>query len=633
MKIAFVGQPNCGKSTLFNQIAGYKSLSANFPGATVEYTKGQTYIDDEIVEVFDLPGTYSLSWYDDAEKETVKALFSMDFDVIVNILDASALTRSIELTIELMSLEKPMVVALNMMDEAYRKGIVINVKKLEDILGIKVVPIIAKKGKGIKNLLNAIKNAKKPTKRCVYSRDVEKYISLVADCIEKSNLKSKWPYKMLAIKAIEGFKPCEKVIEEQTNCFDKLKQAKYALRDGLVVVQERHALCMDIFEKVAKVKKIKNKSIEAKLDTFLLHPFFGYISMVFIFYLIFYVVFTGGMPIEGFIIGIFDKIDAYLAVVFASNKLLFSITKGVVDGVGAAFGIAFPYLLPFLFLISLLEDVGYLPRIGFLMDSLMHKMGLHGTSVIPFVSGYGCSVPAIMATRILKSKKEKFISAFLASLVPCSARTTVIMGLVGYFLGYWYAIVLYLFNIVVIFLSGVVLKRLIPGISPEMIIDIPPYRLPTIKTLLLKTWHKVKDFVYLAVPMLVIGSVVLTLIDYYHLTPYINSLFKPFLEDFLGLPAAVGVVLIFGILKKELTLLMLYQALGLASLNQLSSVMSKEQMLVFTIFVIFYIPCLATIAAIKKEVGLKNSLIITAATFFLASLLAFVVKIVMNVWI
>ncbi|WP_026939684.1 ferrous iron transport protein B [Hippea alviniae] len=633
MKVAFVGQPNCGKSTLFNQIAGYKSLSANFPGATVEYTKGQTYIDDEIVEVFDLPGTYSLSWYDDAEKETVKALFSMDFDVIVNILDASTLARSIELTIELMSLEKPMVVALNMMDEAYRKGIVINVKKLEDVLGVRVIPVIAKKGKGIKNLLNAVKNAQKPRKRCVYSKDVEKYISIVADCIEKSNLKSRWPYKMLAIKAIEGFKPCEKVIEEQTDCFDRLKQAKYALRDGLVIVQERHALCMDIFEKVAKVKKIKEKSIETRLDAFLLHPFFGYIFMVLIFYSIFYIVFTGGVPVEGFIVGVFDKVDSYLAEVLSSNRLVFSIVKGVVDGVGAAFGIAFPYLLPFLFLISLLEDIGYLPRIGFLMDSLMHKMGLHGTSVIPFVSGYGCSVPAIMATRILKSKKEKFISAFLASLVPCSARTTVIMGLVGYFLGYWYAIALYIFNIVVIFFTGMVLKRLLPGMSPEMIIDIPPYRLPTVKTLLLKTWHKIKDFIYLAVPMLIGGSVVLTLIDYYHLTPYINDLFKPFLEGFLGLPAAVGVVLIFGILKKELTLLMLYQALGVAGLNQLSSVMSKEQMLVFTVFVIFYVPCLATIAAIKKEVGLKNSLVITAATFFLASLLAFVVKIAMSIWI
>ncbi|WP_025209436.1 ferrous iron transport protein B [Hippea sp. KM1] len=627
MKVALVGQPNCGKSTLFNQLAGYKSLSANFPGATVEYTQGKTYIDNELIDILDLPGTYSLSWYDDAEKETVKALFSQDIDVIVNIIDASTLIRSIELTIELMSLEKPMVVALNMMDEALRKGIYIDVKKLKNILGIEVVPIIAKKGKGINKLLKAIKEAKKPTKRCVYSKNVEKYINLLAECLSKEEIQSNWPTKMLAIKAIEGFEPCQKLINQTTSCSKELEIARVALQDGLVIIQERHALCMDIFEKSARVKKPPKKNLEAILDSILLHPILGYISMIAIFYLIFHIVFNGGVPIENFIIGIFEKIDAYIESSLSSNQLIMSITKGIVDGVGAAFGIAFPYLLPFLFLISLLEDVGYLPRIGFLMDSAMHKMGVHGTSVIPFVSGYGCSVPAIMATRILKSKKEKFISAFLASMVPCSARTTVIMGLVGYFMGYKYAILLYGLNIVVIFISGMILKRLLPGISPEMIIDIPPYRLPTAKTLLLKTWYKVKDFIYLAVPMLIGGSVVLTLIDYYKLSHYINDIFAPFLEGFLGLPAAVGVVLIFGILKKELTLLMLYQALGLASISQLPQVMTQKQMLIFTVFVIFYIPCLATIAAIKKEVGIKQSITITVLSFVVASVLAFLTKI------
>lgn len=627
--VALVGQPNCGKSTLFNQLAGYKSLSANFPGATVEYTKGQTYLDDEIIEVIDLPGTYSLSWYDDAERETVKALFSEDIDVIVNILDASTLVRSIELTIELMSLEKPLVVALNMMDEALRKGIYINVNKLENVLGVKVVPIIAKKGKGIKDLLEAIKNAKKPLKRCVYSREVEKYINAVVNCIEKNNLKNEWPVKLMAIKAIEGFEACQKPLENSV-CKKVLEQAKFALRDGLVIVQERHALCMDIFEAVAKVKKKEKKSFEEKLDTVLLHPFFGYIAMIAIFFSIFYIVFHGGVPIENFIIGIFDKIDHFIDISLSNYKLTHAIVKGVVDGVGAAFGIAFPYLLPFLFLISLLEDVGYLPRIGFLLDSTMHKMGLHGTSMIPFVSGYGCSVPAIMATRILKSRKEKIISAFLASLVPCSARTTVIMGLVGYFIGYGYAILLYVINIVVIMISGMILKKLLPGISPEMALDIPPYRLPTFKTLMLKTWHKVKDFVFLAVPMLIGGSVVLTLISYYHLDNTINSVFKPFME-LLGLPSSIAVVLLFGVLKKELTLLMLYQALGLSSLSQIPQALTPGQMMVFTVFVIFYIPCLATIAAIKKEVGLKATIYITLGTLLLATLLSFLTQVIIHI--
>ena len=624
--ISLIGQPNCGKSTLFNQIAGYKSLAANFPGATVTYTKGTTYIDNELVEVIDLPGTYSLSWYDDAEKETVKALFSMDIDVIVNIIDASMLIRSVELTIELMSLERPMVVALNMMDEAKKKGIEIDVSKLEDMLGIKVIPIVAKKGKGIRELLDSIKDAKKPRKRCVYRKDAEEQILKLTNCISENIKDTKWPLKLLSIKAIEGFKPCEELIES-TKCKELLVSIKKDLDDGMVIINQRHALCMNIFEFSSTVKKITKTSLESRIDSVLMHPFFGYIAMLAIFAVIFYIVFQGGMPIENLVIGLFSDIDSYLSAAI-HNQLVFSIVKGAVDGVGAATGIALPYLLPFLFIISFLEDVGYLPRIAYLMDSTMHKMGVHGTSVIPFVAGYGCSVPAIMATRILKSKKEKYITAFLASIVPCSARTTVIMGLAGYFLGYWYVIGLYAFNLFIVLISGIILKKLLPGMSPEMIIDIPPYRLPTIKTLFLKTWQKVKDFVYLAVPMLIIGSVILTLISYYHLDVYINDVFKPILHGFLGLPAALGVVLIFGILKKELTLIMLYQALGLSSIAMVSSVMTHTQMLTFTVFVIFYIPCVATIAAINKEIGIKGSTFITVGTTVLALILAYLTKIV-----
>jgi len=628
--IALIGQPNCGKSTLFNQIAGYKSLAANFPGATVTYTKGTTYIDNELVDVIDLPGTYSLSWYDDAEKETVKALFSMDIDVIVNIIDASMLIRSVELTIELMSLGKPMVIALNMMDEASKKGIEIDVQKLEDILGIKVVPIVAKKGKGIKELLASIKQAQKPRKRCVYKKEAEEKITDLSKCIAENLKDTQWPLKLLSIKAIEGFEPCEKAVIK-TPCAEKLSKIKKDLDDGMVIINQRHALCMNIFEQSSKVKKTRKKSVESYFDDILMHPIFGYIAMIAIFAGIFYTVFQGGVPIENLVIGLFGDVDNYLSVVM-HNQLAFSIVKGAVDGVGAATGIALPYLLPFLFIISFLEDVGYLPRIAYLMDSTMHKMGVHGTSVIPFVAGYGCSVPAIMATRILKSKKEKYITSFLASIVPCSARTTVIMGLAGYFLGYWYVIGLYVFNLFVVLISGMILKKLLPGISPEMIIDIPPYRLPSIKTLLLKTWQKVKDFVYLAVPMLIIGSVVLTLISYYHLNIYINDIFKPILHGFLGLPAALGVVLIFGILKKELTLIMLYQALGLSNIAMVSSVMTHAQMLTFTIFVIFYIPCVATIAAINKEIGIKGSVFITVGTTVLALTLAYITKIIFIVF-
>ena len=629
LKIALIGQPNCGKSTLFNQIAGYRSLTANFPGATVTYIKGKTYIDNDLVEVIDLPGTYSLSWYDDAEKEAVKALFSMDIDVIVNIVDASTLIRSVEMTLELMCLGKPMVMALNMMDEAEKKGIVIDVQKLSDTLGIKVVPMIAKKGKGVKELLQTLKDASPPIKECVYSKEIEDEIGDLERCIGKNIKDKNWPVKMMAIKSIEGFKPITEMVES-TPCKDDLLKARECLNNGDKIEKERHALCMDIFEDSAKLEKTQIKDTEEKIDSVLMHPVLGYLVMFALFLGVFYVVFQGGTPVENIFINIFDKIDKFLASAIP-NKFEFSITKGAVDGIGAAIGIALPYLVPFLFIISFFEDVGYLPRVAYLMDSVLHKMGVHGTSVISFVIGYGCSVPAIMATRILKSKKEKIITAFLASLIPCSARSTVIMGLVGYFLGYMYVIPIYIFNLVVIVISGMILKKLLPGISPEMVFDIPPYRMPSLKNVILKTWLKVKDFVYIAVPLLVAGSVLLAIISYYHLNNYINMAFEPLLSGFLGLPAAVGVVLIFGIFRKELTLLMLYQALGLSSPALINTVMDTQQMLVFTTFVMFYIPCVATIAALKKEVGLKYSVYITAGTFMLAVVLSYFVKIITSI--
>jgi len=257
----------------------------------------------------------------------------------------------------------------------------------------------------------------------------------------------------------------------------------------------------------------------------------------------------------------------------------------------------------------------------------MHILGVHGTSVIPFVLGYGCSVPAVMATRTLRSKKEKVISAFLVTLIPCSARTVVIMGLVGYFMGPVYAILLYGLNLVVVAVLGASLKKFLPGISPEIMFDIPPYRMPTVKTVIIKTWYRLKDFIYLAVPLLIAGSVILALISYCKLDPYINSVFSPVIWGLLGLPVSLGIVLIFGVMKKELTLMMLYQALSLPTFSMVKDVMSPEQMMVFTVFVIFYVPCFATISALWKEVGIKNAIFITTGTLVLAIILSFLARV------
>lgn len=621
MRIVLIGQPNCGKSTIFNQLAGYKSISANFPGATVSYTIGKFYFQNKSIELVDLPGTYSLSWYDDAEKESVKSLSSMDFDCIINVLDASTITRGLELTLELISLNKPMVVALNMMDEAKKKGIEIDIVKLEDAIGIKVIPVIAKQAKGIKDLISASIVAKVPLKRCIYSKRLESFIQNLEQCLENQATSLILPPKLIAIKSIEGFSACEEIVNWYPKCQDLLETTRVLLNNGAEITKERHALCLDIFEHSAKVKDSKGLPVNEKLDEILLHPVWGYVSLFLIFIAIFFIVFEGGSPFESLIDKFFSFSDGYLAQNI-HNAFLLSITKGALDGIGAALGIALPYLVPFFVILSVLEDSGYLSRIAFLMDSIMHKIGIHGTSVIPFIMGYGCSVPAVMATRIIKDKKEKFISAFLATLVPCAARTTVIMGLVAFFVGPIYAILLYLFNLIVIGLAGVILKKFLPGINPEVLFDIPPYRTPTIKTTIIKTWYRIKDFVYVAIPLLVGGSVILALIDYFNFAQYINLVFSPFMK-LLGLPISIGIVLIFGIFKKELTLLMLSQALGLSSIAMVSRTLSIEQIFVFTIFVMFYIPCLATISTLYREIKLNATIIVTLSSILIATILAF----------
>ena len=267
--------------------------------------------------------------------------------------------------------------------------------------------------------------------------------------------------------------------------------------------------------------------------------------------------------------------------------------------------------------LAILEDVGYLPRVAYLMDGLLHRLGLHGTSMLPIVLGYGCSVPACMATRILPSRRDRFIASLLATLVPCSARSTVIFALVAFYLGPMWALGIFCFNALVVILSGLLLARIWPEISPGMVLEVPRYQWPTFHVLAKKVWLRLREFVVLSWPLLIAGSLVLGLASYWNLDHYANSLFSP-LTALLGLPAVVGTTLIFGLLRKELALIMLAEALGTSSI---ANVLTPVQIVVFTIFITFYIPCLATLVALAKEIGKKMTALAAAYTFALATVM------------
>jgi ferrous iron transport protein B len=270
--------------------------------------------------------------------------------------------------------------------------------------------------------------------------------------------------------------------------------------------------------------------------------------------------------------------------------------------------------MPFLLGMGFLEDIGYLPRLAFMMDSLMQRMGLHGKAIVPFILGYGCNVPAVMATRTLEGRRDRFLAATLSIMVPCAARIAVIFGLIAFYLGSKIALLIYIFNIIVIALTGRILSWRILKESPGLILEIPPYRMPTLRSLLNKTWFRAKEFVIEAWPLLIGGSIFLELANRFNVADYLNLITRPF-TWLLGLPSAVGVPLIFGVLRKELSMIMLRQALNVTDISQ---ALNAEQMITFTIFVVFYIPCLATLAALKKELDTKLMLIIAGFSVVIA---------------
>ena len=631
-RIALIGQPNCGKSTIFNHLVGYKANTSNLPGTTVEYLKSEALVGGQHAEVIDLPGTYSLTSLDKAEAETRNFLINEPIDAVLNVADASLLSRSLELTLQVLELGIPMVLCLNMIDEARRKGIDIDAEALSELLGISVIPTIAVRGTGVMEAAVATTRvarehvvAPPPT----YSQDVESAIdSLEREVSGTARGSSLSNARLTAIKLLES-DPF--FIEHAKAEAPDLLDVASSLRDRIaaqrgrsgesVLSAERHSKGMELFERVATVGT-PIRSLRDRIDRFLMHPVLGVIALGAILYGLFYIVFTVGSLVEGPLVGWFDQSIELIARVIPADHIAFFAIQGLIQGIGGAIGIVLPYLVPFLIGLAVLEDVGYLPRAGYLADGLMHRIGLHGKSVIPFILGYGCSVPAVMATRILDSRRDRFVTAMLAVMIPCVARTTIIFGLIGYFLGPHLAFLLYVINIIVIAAAGKLLTLLFPRVTPGLILEIPSYKIPSAHVIGAKVWLRVHEFLRYAVPLLVLGSVVMSLLEYVDVNRYLNLALFPVTWS-LGLPLVLGVPLILGIFRKELSLVMLFQALGTA---EVASVLTAGQMMTYTLFVLFYIPCIATIAVLRRELGNAQTGLVVATTTGIALVVALLAR-------
>jgi len=625
MRFALIGQPNCGKSTLFNNVAGYKAETGNFAGTTVSFTETKVRVLGEVVELVDLPGTYSLLGTNPAERVVLDYLIARKVDAVINVIDATHLVQGLLLTLELMELGRPIVLAINMMDEASRQGLKIDGEKLSEMLGIPVLPMIASRGQGVREtFIQALHIAKE--KKIPQPQEYENEIESAIIDLKSKMKQGGFPIsrRAIAVKLLEGDPEITKQVESKnpgmmdiihghldTLCHHSSRQAVW------MVATERQKIARDLSQKVSKQGKTQ-LSIRDRLDDYLLHPAFGYIFLLLVLGGFFALVYGIGNWLETPLLGFFDNLTDLILNRLNVEGLLAQLIAGTIQGISGGLAIVLPYLVPFLLGLGFLEDIGYLTRIAFLTDALMHRMGLHGKAIVPFILGYGCSVPAIMSTRIMEDKRDRFLSAALVTMIPCAARLSVIFGLVSFYLGPWAALGIYIFNIFVIAITGRIISRFLPEDSPGLILEMPVYRLPTLRTVTAKVWFRIREFVFEAWPLLIIGSIILAGLKYYSITQYLDMIFRPFTWA-LGLPSEVGTPLIFGIFRKELSLIMLAQALGTIDFG---TVLTPEQMISYTVFIIFYIPCIATIVTIKNELGTKSMWIITGLSILVAIIAA-----------
>lgn len=621
--VALAGNANVGKSAVFNQLTGVDQIIGNWPGKTVERAEGMLHYEGRKIKIIDLPGIYSFSTY------SMEELVSRDFialekpEIVVNVVDATALERNLFFTIQLLELNAPVIIALNQIDLMENKGISIDNEKLEDLLGAPVVPTVAIKGKGISELTEQIvklADQRRTPPEIKYGREVEERVERLASLLEK--VETDYPHRWLAIKLLERDEEITRLIERLDR---SIVQAARDLAEeierihgepsSVVISAERYKIADEVARKVQKIRT-EEETLTDKLDRIALHPILGYLAIVGVVGGLLIWTFVVGAWISGVLSDVFSFVGQYEPVV--SGPLGNIIWNGAFTGFVAGVTLVIPYVLPFYVILAAIEDSGYLTRISLMLDKGMHKLGLHGKAIIPMILGYGCSVPACFSCRIMETPKQKLLAAFLVTLVPCTARTVVILGLVAKFVGIWWALALYVFDIILILFLGRIAFKVVPGESVGLIMEMPSYHIPSAKVVLKQTWARTKSLLWIVFPAYIIGSAALQAVYAAGWLDPVNNVLAPVTVDWLGLPTAVGILLIFGIVRKELTILML--AVIFQTTN-FASIMSPVQLIVLALVTMIYVPCLAMILSLAKEFGWKKASAITVFEVTFAILL------------
>lgn len=567
-KILLMGNPNVGKSVIFSRLTGVSVVASNYPGTTVEFCKGCIGSGEEKLEVIDVPGTYSLEPTSPAEEVAVKMLnraIEEKNSIVINVIDATNLERNLNLTLQLLKKDIPMIIALNIFDEAKHIGISIDIKKLEEILGVPVFPTVAITGEGIKELIKNLSFAKK---------------------------------------------------------------GEYQFADT-----ERWQEIGRIIEKVQIIKH-RHHTILERLGDLTIHPGTGIPIAIIILFLVFQAIRFIGESLIGYVFEpIFENLWKPVMVALSHllgsqgiihNILIGELIEGEIDfgqsfgllttGLFVPIGAVLPYVFAFYLVLSFLEDSGYLPRVAVLIDKVMHLVGLHGMAIIPMLLGLGCNVPGGLATRVLETRRERFIGATLMAIaVPCMAQNAMIFGLIGKY-GAKGLFPVYGTLFIVWFVIGILMNLLLKGESPEIFTEIPPYRFPYFVALLKKVGMRIRWFLKDAVPFVLLGVFIANILYSLGIIDFLGRMAAPVITNLLGLPWDAVAALVIGFLRKDLAVGMLVP-LGL----------SLKQLIIASTVLAIYFPCVATFAVLVRELGivdtLKSTIIMILSAIIVGSLL------------
>ncbi|MBU0700951.1 ferrous iron transporter B [bacterium] len=546
MNLLLMGNPNVGKSVVFSRLTGVHVISSNYPGTTVEFTKGYMHFDEKTIEVIDVPGVYTLEPVSKAEEVACEML---DADnVVINVVNATNLIRSLNLTLQLIKKKIPMIIALNLWDEAKHTGIQIDVEKLQQILGVPCIPICALTGEGFKGLVLKIKDAKPGA----YEYEEHERLHEAGNITES----------------------VEKITHRHHKLSEQLRDATISpVRGSLIAL----IVLFYTFQIIRFIGEGLINHVFTPLFENLWTPLMLHVSSLF-----------GGV---GFIHDIFigRLID---------GKIDYNQSFGLLTtGMFIEFGVVLPYVFAFYIILSFLEDSGYLPRLAVLSDNIMHRLGMHGMSIIPMMLGLGCNVPASLSTRIMDTKRERFIaSTLMAIAVPCMAQIAMVVGLLGKHgeAGLWIVFVT-LFAVWIVL--GVILNRVMSGESTEMFLEIPPYRFPYLPGLIKKVWMRIIWFIREGVPWIMVGIFIANILHTSGIIEVIAKFTQPVICGIFGLPVEAAGALLIGFLRKDVAVGML-APLGL----------TLPQLIVSSVVLTMYFPCVATFSILLKELGIRDML-------------------------